>query len=120
MKIDIKKAVVTLAPESPEETKQLEKLWRLLIDCTGPTLKLCPVGEYVPALGEEAAMFYIEGLDRSRDPERVAFVASPLYTPEVAPFDCTVYCATCNKSLNLKKGEPIPLCCGKPMVNIDE
>ncbi|MDR3310456.1 MAG: hypothetical protein LBS90_03810 [Oscillospiraceae bacterium] len=120
MKIETQKAVVTLAPETAEETAQLEKLWKLLIDCNGPTLKLCPIGEYVPAAGEKSAMFYIEGQERSRDPERVAFVASPLYTPEVAPSDCTVYCPTCNKSIQLKKGDPIPLCCGKPMINIDD
>jgi endogenous inhibitor of DNA gyrase (YacG/DUF329 family) len=41
------------------------------------------------------------------------------YEPEIVQEDCTVYCSTCNKTVELKKGEPIPLCCGKPMEIID-
>jgi hypothetical protein len=32
--------------------------------------------------------------------------------------DCEVYCTTCNKTIQLKKGDPIPLCCGKLMTLI--
>jgi hypothetical protein len=32
---------------------------------------------------------------------------------------CTVYCSICNKTIELKAGDTIPMCCGKPMVNID-
>ena len=30
--------------------------------------------------------------------------------------DCTVYCPICHKTLDVKAGEPIVRCCGKPMV----
>ena len=29
--------------------------------------------------------------------------------------DCTVYCPICHKLLEVKAGEVIPRCCGKPM-----
>ena len=29
--------------------------------------------------------------------------------------DCTVYCPICHKILDVKAGEVIPRCCGKPM-----
>jgi hypothetical protein len=41
------------------------------------------------------------------------------YVPEIVKEDCTVYCKTCNKTIELKKGDPIPLCCGKAMEIID-
>jgi endogenous inhibitor of DNA gyrase (YacG/DUF329 family) len=40
------------------------------------------------------------------------------YQGEIVQEDCTVYCSICNKTIELKKGEAIPLCCGKPMKNI--
>ncbi|MDR0818481.1 MAG: hypothetical protein LBN43_02760 [Oscillospiraceae bacterium] len=119
MKLKIEKSVVTFSPENQEETNSLEHLWRLLIDCNGPTLKLCPIGEYVPVLGETGAMFYIEGLERSNDPKILEFAKSIEYNPTVVDEDCTVYCSICNKTVDLKKGDTIPMCCGKLMVNID-
>jgi hypothetical protein len=38
---------------------------------------------------------------------------------KVVTEDCTVYCSICNKTIELKAGEPIPVCCGKTMINID-
>lgn len=29
--------------------------------------------------------------------------------------DCQVYCPICHKILDVKEGQPIPRCCGKPM-----
>ena len=29
--------------------------------------------------------------------------------------DCTVYCPICRKTLEVKAGQVIPRCCGKPM-----
>ena len=29
--------------------------------------------------------------------------------------DCQVYCPICHKILEVKAGQPIPRCCGKPM-----
>jgi endogenous inhibitor of DNA gyrase (YacG/DUF329 family) len=37
----------------------------------------------------------------------------------IATEDCTVYCSTCNKTVELKKGDPIPICCGRTMAVID-
>ncbi|MDR3171282.1 MAG: hypothetical protein LBU17_06580 [Treponema sp.] len=41
------------------------------------------------------------------------------YKPELVEEDCTVYCKTCNKTVQLKKGDAIPLCCGHLMEIID-
>jgi endogenous inhibitor of DNA gyrase (YacG/DUF329 family) len=41
------------------------------------------------------------------------------YTPVIAQEDCTVYCSTCNKTIEIKKGQEIPLCCGRVMEIID-
>ncbi|MDR3240342.1 MAG: hypothetical protein LBT44_09705 [Clostridiales bacterium] len=104
MKLNIEKNLVEVWPESPGEKIDLEELWRILIDCNGAALKLAPVGEYVPQK-QNKAVFYIEGLD----PEK------PTYTPIVVQEDCTVWCRTCNGLQQLKKGDPIPICCGKIM-----
>jgi len=32
--------------------------------------------------------------------------------------ECEVYCSICQKVIKLKKGEEIPTCCGKLMVEI--
>jgi thiol peroxidase len=42
-----------------------------------------------------------------------------VHTPVRAPKDCDVYCNICNKTVSLKKGEEIPICCGKLMEVID-
>ncbi|MDR0882678.1 MAG: hypothetical protein LBP55_09095 [Candidatus Adiutrix sp.] len=117
MKIDIDKAVVTLTPENQNEKAQLDHLWKILIDCNGPTLKLAPIGEYVPLKNDNGAQFYIEGLLHAD--KTGAQVSSKPYVPVFASEDCTVYCATCNKTVNLKRGEEIPLCCGKLMEVLD-
>ncbi|MDR2517109.1 MAG: hypothetical protein LBC88_06995 [Spirochaetaceae bacterium] len=120
MKIQIEKAVVTFNPESQSEKDALEKLWRLLIDCSGPTLKICPIGEYVPSSNNgKGAMFYIEGMERSTDPKIIEFAKSGAYTPTTVTEDCTVYCSICNKTVDLKAGDAIPRCCGKLMFNND-
>jgi hypothetical protein len=120
MKFQIEKSVVTLCPETQAETDSLEHLWRMLIDCNGPTLTLCPIGEYVPALGETGAQFHIEGAERSNyPPPALEFSASVEYKKVYVDEDCDVYCSTCNNTISLKKGDPIPLCCGKLMVVLD-
>lgn len=41
-------------------------------------------------------------------------------TPTViAPYGTYVYCVICNKTQHVKKGEPIPICCGKVMEILD-
>lgn len=48
MKITIDKDLVELSPENDHETKDLEALWRLTVDCAGFNKKIVPVGEYIP------------------------------------------------------------------------
>ena len=36
-----------------------------------------------------------------------------------APYDSDVYCVTCNKTIHIKAGEPIPSCCGRLMELLD-
>ena len=103
MKINIDKNLVEFKPESSQETTDLEKLWRILIDCVSDTKKLTPVGEYVPSK-KNAASFYIEGLQ---------------IDDTKACQDGVYYCSVCNKSVDLHQGDEIPLCCGKTMELID-
>ncbi len=108
MKIKIEKNVVDFHPESDQETTDLEKLWRLLVDCNGFNKNITPIGEYLPSK-KNTASFYIEGIKGGATEPSDA----------TAPADGTYYCATCNKYINLKKGDTIPLCCGKPMEPMD-
>jgi hypothetical protein len=119
MKIEIEKSVVTFNPENQLEKDSLQKLWRMVIDCTGPTLKLSPIGEYTPSANDKGAMFFIEGMERSKDPKITEFVKSVEYNPKTVTEDCSVYCSICNKTIDLKAGDTIPMCCGRLMVNLD-
>ncbi len=109
MKITIEKNLVNFCPENDNETSDVERLWRMLVDCTGSSLKLAPVGEYIPAK-ENSASFYIEGLkgDSSAPTEGV-----------VLDHDARVCCFICNKFIDLKAGDRSPLCCGQPMEVMD-
>ncbi len=109
MKINIDKNLVEFTPENSDEKVKLEALWRLVVDCVRFNKKLVPIGEYVAAK-DEFARFAIEGFESdSQD----AF-------PEVyADQDCRCYCQTCNKYVELKKGERVPPCCGKVMEVLD-
>ena len=109
MKITIDKDLVELTPENEHETTNLETLWRLVIDCAGFNKKLEPIGEYIPQKNT-CARFVIEGMRSdvmhdSPDPR--------------ADKDGSYYCKQCNKYINLKKNERIPLCCGKIMEILD-
>jgi len=109
MQIDIDKGLVKCTPESAEEKAKLEQLWKLLIDCNGAAKKMSPVGEYVPSKGENTATFFIEGLPAGTN----------IYMPIIAQEDCQVICRTCNRIETIKKGEAIPICCGKIMEIVD-
>ena len=109
MRIGIDKNMVEFSPESASERIKLEHLWKIIIDCNGEALKLSPVGEYIPLKNGKGASFYIEGLPEGSDTYREIIVDE----------DCTVYCMTCNKLLSLKKGDAIPICCGKIMEIVD-
>ncbi|MCL2158853.1 MAG: hypothetical protein FWH48_05540 [Oscillospiraceae bacterium] len=105
MKITLDKNLVEFMPDTLTEKAELERLWRTLIDCNGPALKLVPVGEYSQKADNQSAAFHIEGLNA----ENVASVS--IRVPE----DCAVICRQCNKILYLKSGDAIPVCCGKVM-----
>jgi hypothetical protein len=109
MKINFDKNLVSLIPESAEEISGVDRLWRLLIDCVNETRKLTPVGEFVPAKNSTAT-FYIEGLETKS--KRSAPV-------QVMHHSGRVCCFVCNKFVDLKTGDSIPLCCGKPMEVMD-
>ncbi|MBW1915770.1 MAG: hypothetical protein JRG75_11270 [Deltaproteobacteria bacterium] len=109
MKINIDKSLVEFTPENADEKAKLVALWRLVVDCARFNKKLVPVGEYLPGINE-FARFAIEGYEA---PEGDAY-------PEVyAEAECRCYCQTCNKYVELKKGDRIPPCCGKLMEVLD-
>lgn len=111
MKIDIEKNLVEFTPETADEKKKLEALWRTIVDCVRFNKKLVPIGQYVAAT-DTLARFAIEGGD-SKDKPKEEY-------PEVyADADCRCYCQTCNKYVELKKGDRIPPCCGKLMEVLD-
>jgi hypothetical protein len=107
MQIDIKKNLVELTPQNPEEKAKLLTLWRLMVDCVRFNKKLVPVGEYIPEKNN-FARFAIEGQ-----------TGESTYPEVIVEEDCTCYCQTCNKYVNLKKGDRIPPCCGKLMEVLD-
>lgn len=59
MKIELEGTLVRMIPENDPEKKQMNDLWRILIDCVNKTRKLVPVGEYLPGI-KETAVFNIE------------------------------------------------------------
>ncbi len=109
MKINIDKNLVSLIPESAEEISGVDRLWRLLIDCVNETRKLTPVGEFVPTKNHTAT-FYIEGLETKAKRSEAA---------QVVHHSGRVCCFICNKFIDLKAGDSIPLCCGRPMEVMD-
>jgi len=102
MDIRIDKTVVEFTPESDKETKQLESLWRVIVDCARFSRKMVPIGEYLPAQ-KNMARFAIEGEKVSESQEKFA------------ESEGRYVCLTCNKYVMLKAGDQIPLCCGKLM-----
>ena len=109
MKIRINKDIVEFTPEHAAEAAELEALWIKMGNCIGGTKSLQPIGVYVPAQNKTAT-FHIEGLGQAEKDD----------VPVIrAPYDTDVYCVTCNKTLHVKAGEPIPFCCGRLMEILD-
>jgi hypothetical protein len=102
MEIRIDKNVVEFTPDSESETKQLEELWRVIVDCARFSRKMVPIGEYIPTK-RNMARFAIEGELSDEIPEKYA------------EKEGRYVCLTCNKYVILKRGDQIPLCCGKIM-----
>ncbi len=105
MKITIDKNVVEFVPETPAETTDLETLWRVTVDCMKENKKIVPIGEYIPEK-KNSAQFFIEG---------VAGGLTSRNKEHQVEEDATYYCSICNKYMNVKKGEGVPLCCGRDM-----
>jgi hypothetical protein len=59
MRIELDGTLVKMTPENDPEKKELNNVWRILIDCVNKTRKLVPVGEYLPGI-KEVAVFNIE------------------------------------------------------------
>lgn len=104
MKITIDRNVVEFVPENGGETSSMETLWRILIDCVNETKNLTPIGEFVPTK-QNLARFTIEGVPGGKT----------VMSEQVAAEDCTCLCTICNKYMQVKKGQPVPLCCGRLM-----
>lgn len=109
MKFELIKSHVEITPETPEEVAGLDELWKMMSDCVGKEKKLVPMGIYV-AEKNKPAMFHIEGLSSAEIGQDIEVLA---------PVDCDVYCKTCNKTVSVKQGARIPLCCGKRMEILD-
>ena len=109
MKIKLNKAIVEFIPENEVETAELEALWVRMGNCVGDNKSLVPIGTYVPA-EKNLARFHMNGLSEQE---------TRSVTQTVAPYDTDVYCPTCNRVEHVKKGEPIPVCCGKVMEILD-
>jgi len=108
MKITVDRNVVEFQPENDQETKDLEQLWRVIVDCARDNKKMVAIGEYIPQK-KNLARFVIEGVPGGK--------TEP--SPRIAEKDGTYYCPVCNKYINVKKGDPIPYCCGKVMEPVD-
>ena len=108
MRIDLHKDYVEFTPENMHETSNLEGLWRLMVDCVRFNKKMVPMGEYLPQKNN-VARFSIEGLTGKEEQYAAVYVDA----------ECRCYCQTCNKYVNLKKGDRVPPCCGKLMEIMD-
>lgn len=107
MKIVVDKNIVEFSMENPQETADMEVLWRLMVDCVADNKRMEPIGEYIPSKSN-VARFIIEGVP-----------AKTVYTDDRAKDECTVVCTFCNKYAHLKAGDSIPVCCGKAMESVD-
>lgn len=59
MKININLNLVEFSPENDQEVKDLDAVWKIVVDCVKANQKLVPVGEYIPGKSE-FARFAIE------------------------------------------------------------
>ena len=60
MKISIESQTrIKLIPESDDEKKALDVLWKTIIRCDTDSKVLCPIGEYIPSK-DDGASFVIQ------------------------------------------------------------
>jgi hypothetical protein len=109
MKIEIEKNLVKFYPEGSEEKAKVQLLWQMIVDCAGTNKKMVAIGEYSPIKNHDCATFMVEDLASNQQVYEVIRVKE----------DCRCYCDVCNKFVDMKKGDAIPLCCGKIMEIID-
>lgn len=107
MKITIDKNIIEFQPENPQETTDMETLWRMLVDCVQDNKRIEPIGEFIPTKSN-VARFIIEGISSKTE-----------YTDDQVQEECTVVCTTCNKYMHLKPGDKVPVCCGRAMEGVD-
>lgn len=108
MRITLDKNVVDFFPETAAETASMEVLWRKIIDCSGFSQSLSPIGEYIPSKKNQLS-FVIEGGSGGKT----------VWSEQAASEDDTYVCAICNKYMHVKAGDSVPLCCGKLMECVD-
>ena len=48
MRITLDKNLVEFSPENQQEVKELDALWKVVVDCVKSNKKLVPVGKYMP------------------------------------------------------------------------
>ncbi len=107
MKITIDKNVVEFTVDTPQETADMESLWRVMVDCINDNKRMEPIGEFIPSKSN-VARFIIEGVP-----------SKTVYTDDEVKEECTVVCTVCNKYSHLKAGDSVPVCCGQPMEDMD-
>ena len=108
MKIVVDKNVVEFHPETPQETADMETMWRVVVDCVQDSKKLEPIGEFIPTKSN-IARFVIENVPGGQTH----------YSEDTVDEECTVYCAICNKYAHLEAGDSVPNCCGREMEKLD-
>ena len=59
MKININLNLVEFTPENDQEVKDIDAVWKIVVDCVKSNQKLVPVGEFIPGKSE-LARFAIE------------------------------------------------------------
>ncbi len=109
MKISVDRNVLEVTPENDQETASLDLLWKVVIDCNGNNKKIVPMGQFVPGY-DNLARFHIEGIEGG---------VTTYSAEKKAAEDCTYFCDICNKYMNVKAGDPVPLCCGRDMETVD-
>ncbi len=107
MKIIIENNIVEFHTDTPQETADMETLWRVMVDCITDNKRMEPIGEFIPTKSK-VARFIIEGVP-----------SKTVYTDDEVDKECTVICTICNKYSHLKPGDSVPVCCGGPMQDID-
>ncbi len=107
MENNINERIVEFSTESANKKLNLEALWKPIIDCFQFSKNLVSIGQYVYGM-DHYARLAIEGYD-----ENAQGFDRP--TEIYAEKDYRCYCDTCHRYMDIKKGDRLPSCCGKPI-----